>query len=127
VRDVHLLELPRFAREDGEIIVAQAAQVPFAIARLFTLTAPKGAVRGEHARRRCVQFMLCVHGTVEVVCDDSRDRNNLAFCVPPTIWNTVLFEQDRSVVTVLCDRPFEETDYQREYPDFMAFRKFATV
>ena len=36
VRDVHLLQLPRFAREDGEIIVAQAAQVPFAIARLFT-------------------------------------------------------------------------------------------
>jgi len=134
VHDVHLLELPRFARADGEIVVAQATQVPFAIARMFTLTASKGAVRGEHAHRRCIQFMLCVHGAVEVICDDSRDRktfildrSNIAVYVPPTIWNRVVFKQDKSVVTVLCDQPFEEADYIREYPDFMTFRKLATA
>jgi dTDP-4-dehydrorhamnose 3,5-epimerase-like enzyme len=134
VRDVHLLELPRFSRADGEIVVAQATQVPFEIARMFTLTAPKGAVRGEHAHRRCMQFMLCVHGAVEVVCDDSQDRKtfildrtNIAVCVPPTIWNSVVVKQDQSVVTILCDRPFEEADYIREYPDFMAFRKLGTA
>jgi dTDP-4-dehydrorhamnose 3,5-epimerase-like enzyme len=130
VRDVRLLELPRFSRADGEIVVAQAAQVPFAITRMFTLTAPIGSVRGEHAHRRCTQFMLCVHGAVEVVCDDGRDRkafvldrNDLAVCVPPTIWNEVIFREDRSVVIVLCDRPFEEFDYLREYPEFLSFRK----
>ncbi len=130
VHDVHLLELPRFARVDGEIVVAQAAQVPFAITRMFSLTAPMGSVRGEHAHRRCTQFMLCVHGTVEVVCDDSRDRktfvldrNNLAVCVPPTIWSSVIFKVHRSVVVVLCDRPFEDSDYLREYPEFLTYRK----
>jgi dTDP-4-dehydrorhamnose 3,5-epimerase-like enzyme len=73
-----------------------------------------------------------VHGAVEIVCDDSRnqkifllDRNNLAVCVPPTIWNNVIFREDKSVVTVLCDRPFEEADYLREYPDFLSFRESA--
>ncbi|HUC48652.1 MAG TPA: FdtA/QdtA family cupin domain-containing protein [Xanthobacteraceae bacterium] len=128
---VRLIELPRYARDDGEIVVAQAFNhVPFAMARAFTLTAPRGARRGEHAHRRCTQFMLCVHGAVDVLCDDSRDkevftldRNNLALCVPPTIWNTLIFKEDRSVVLVLCDRLFEEADYLREYGEFLAFRE----
>jgi dTDP-4-dehydrorhamnose 3,5-epimerase-like enzyme len=131
VGDVRMIELPHHAREDGVIVVAQAAaQVPFAIARLFTIMAPIGARRGEHAHRRCTQFMLCVHGAVEVVCDDGRDqktfvldRNNFALFVPPTIWNTVIFKQDRSVVVVLCDRPFEEPDYVRTHSEFLNLRK----
>ena len=51
------------------------------------------------------------------------DRNNLALCVPPTIWNTMIFQDDNSVVMVLCDRLFEEADYLREYSEFLAFRK----
>jgi dTDP-4-dehydrorhamnose 3,5-epimerase-like enzyme len=129
--DVRLIELPRHAREDGEVVVAQAfTHVPFAIARMFTLRAPLGALRGEHAHRRCRQFLQCVYGTVEIICDDGEnkkafllDRTNLALCVPPTIWNNVIFKQDMSVVTVLCDRPFEEADYLRGYIDFLAFRK----
>ncbi len=128
---IRLIELPRYARGDGEIVVAQAAaQVPFPIARVFTLTAPRGARRGEHAHRRCAQFMVCVHGAVDVLCDDSRDQkifaldsNNAALYVPPTIWNTVIFKEDRSVLMVLCDRLFEEADYLREYDEFLAFRK----
>lgn len=131
VGDIRLIELPHHVREDGEIVVAQAAtQVPFAITRMFTLTAPLGAKRGGHAHRRCAQFMLCVHGAVEVVCDDGGnqkafvlDRNNLALYVPPTIWNTVIFKKDGSVVAVLCDRPFEEPDYLRAYPEFLDLRK----
>jgi WxcM-like protein len=131
IGDVRLIGLPRHARDDGEIVVAQAAsQVPFAIARMFTITAPMGARRGEHAHRLCSQVMLCVHGAVSVVCDDGRDqkrftldRSYLALFVPPTIWTTVLFHQAQSVLAVLCDRSFEEGDYLREYSDFVTFRK----
>jgi dTDP-4-dehydrorhamnose 3,5-epimerase-like enzyme len=128
---VQLIELPRHSRDGGEVVVAQvAAQVAFPIARVFTVTAPLDALRGDHAHIRCAQFMLCVHGAVEIVCDDGRDkrtfhlnRNNLALCVPPTIWNNIFFRQDRAVVMVLCDRPFEADDYLREYSEFVAFRK----
>ncbi len=130
VDGVRPIELPLFVRDDGEIVVGQAPDVPFTTARIFTLTAPLGARRGEHAHRRCSQFMLCVHGSVDVLCDDGRqrktfslDRSNLALCVPPGIWNTVVFTREPSVVVVLCDRPFEEDDYLRSYPEFLAFRK----
>ncbi len=128
---VRTIELPRHARLDGEVVVAESDNaVPFAIARMFTVKAPSGAKRGEHAHRLCSQFMLCVHGVIDIVCDDgctrrifALDRSNLALMVPPTIWNTVMFRQTDSVLAVLCDRGYEEHDYIRDYPEFLAFRK----
>ena len=41
--EARLIELPRHARADGEVIVAEAAaQVPFRIERMFALAAPAG-------------------------------------------------------------------------------------
>ncbi len=128
---VRTIELPRHARPDGEVVVAEGGSVvPFAIARMFTVKAPGGANRGEHAHRQCSQFMICVHGIIDIACDDGRsrrifalDRSNLALVVPPTIWNTVMFRGGDSVLAVLCDRAYEEHDYIRDYAEFLAFRE----
>lgn len=131
ISQVRLRELQAHSKDDGTIVVAQAGtQVPFAIVRMFTLTAPLGAVRGQHAHRRCSQFMICVHGAIDVICGDGReqrtfslDRGNLALLVPPTIWNKVMIRKEGSVLAVLCDRPYEENDYIRDYEEFVAFRQ----
>ncbi len=131
LRDVRTIDLPRHARNDGEVVVAESGDsVPFAIARVFTVTAPRNAERGKHAHRLCSQFMICVHGTVDVVCDDggnrrsfALDRSNLALLVPPTIWSTLTYRYANSVVAVLCDRPYEKDDYVRDYAEFVAMRK----
>jgi WxcM-like, C-terminal len=128
---VQTIDLPRYARLDGEVVVAEGGNtVPFAIGRMFTVKAPGGAKRGEHAHRLCSQFMICVHGVIDIVCDDGRerrtfalDRGNLALMVPPTIWNTVMFRQADSILAVLCDRGYEEHDYIRSYAEFLAFRE----
>jgi dTDP-4-dehydrorhamnose 3,5-epimerase-like enzyme len=135
VADLRLSALPRFVRDDGEVVVAEAAtQVPFAIERMFTLAAGVGAKRGQHAHRLCSQFMLCVHGTVDVICDDgherrtfTRARGNEALLVPPMIWNTVAFREAGSVLVVLCDRHYEEHDYVRDYEQFVAMRGHSQV
>jgi dTDP-4-dehydrorhamnose 3,5-epimerase-like enzyme len=114
------------------VVAETPTDVPFAIARMFTLRAPKMAERGKHAHRACSQLMLCVNGAASVVCDDGDrtrtfqlDRTNFGLLVPPSIWNTVTFREENSVVVVLCDRPFEESDYLRYYEDFVAFRQAA--
>jgi UDP-2-acetamido-3-amino-2,3-dideoxy-glucuronate N-acetyltransferase len=131
--DVRLIDLPRYSSHDGEVIVAEAASgLQFDIARMFTVKASQGAVRGKHAHRLCSQFMICVHGTIDVTCDDGEnlqkfalDRGNLALFIPPTIWNTVDFRHSGSVLVVVCDRPYEEHDYIRDYSQFTAMRKAA--
>lgn len=129
--EARLIELPRHARADGEVIVAEAAaQVPFRIERMFTLAASAGAKRGRHAHRLCWQFMICVSGAVDVVCEDGSNKNtfalnrrNQALLVPPGLWNTVEFRQDESVFIVLCDRLYEADDYIRDYNQFLSFRE----
>jgi dTDP-4-dehydrorhamnose 3,5-epimerase-like enzyme len=129
--DARLIDLPRHARPDGEVIVAEAAaQVPFRIERMFALAAPAGAKRGRHAHRLCSQFMICVSGAVDVVCEDGSqkstfalNRRNQALLVPPGLWNTVEFRQNDSVLIVLCDRVYEAHDYIRNYAEFVSFRE----
>jgi dTDP-4-dehydrorhamnose 3,5-epimerase-like enzyme len=131
ISEARLVELPRHARADGEVVVAEAAtQVPFRIERMFALIAPVGAKRGHHAHRLCSQFMICVSGAVDVICEDGKNKNsfalnrrNQALLVPPGLWNTVEFRQNDSVLIVLCDRIYEAHDYIRDYAEFLSFRE----
>ena len=131
VSDVKDLTLPSRARENGELVVAEAhKECPYTIARVFTVRAAAGAVRGRHAHRQCSQFMICVHGAIEVTCDDgaaqktfSLDRGNKALLVPPGIWATETYLVDGSVLSVLCDRPYEEDDYMRDFEAFLEWRR----
>jgi dTDP-4-dehydrorhamnose 3,5-epimerase-like enzyme len=129
--DARLVDLPRHARPDGEVIVAEStAHVPFQVARMFALASPLGAKRGQHAHRLCSQFMICVNGAVAVICDDGTkqqtfilDRRDRALLVPPGLWNTVDFRRDSSVLVVLCDRLYEAHDYIHDYAEFLSFRE----
>jgi dTDP-4-dehydrorhamnose 3,5-epimerase-like enzyme len=132
IADAMTIDLPRHARDDGALVVAEAlTHVPFAIVRMFTIQAPAGAVRGEHAHRRCSQFMICVSGVVEFSVDDGGnrktcvlDRGNQALLVPPMLWQSVACRVP-SVLIGLCDRPYEEDDYIRDYAAFLETRKAA--
>jgi dTDP-4-dehydrorhamnose 3,5-epimerase-like enzyme len=131
IADIRTIEFPRHARANGEVVVAEGpTNVPFDIARMFTLRAPAGATRGEHAHLKCSQLMLCVHGAVDITCDDSAERKtytlqqgHIGLLVPPAIWNIVTFRTEQAVLTVLCDRRYEADDYIRTYAEFLAFRK----
>ncbi len=86
--DVRLIKPPQYVDADGLLVVTEAgAQVPFEIQRMFTIVAPAGAKRGQHAHRLCSQFMLCVNGAVDIVCDDGRDRKTFSLDRPERrIW-----------------------------------------
>jgi WxcM-like, C-terminal len=128
--DIRRIGLPHHDRDDGELVALEAgAQVPFVIERVFTIIAPPGAKRGNHAHRRCAQFLLCVCGAVDIHCDDGRehrtftlDHGDQALLVPPMIWNTVDFRKAGSAIIVLCDRRYEWDDYILDYAEFTSMR-----
>jgi dTDP-4-dehydrorhamnose 3,5-epimerase-like enzyme len=129
--DVKLIELPRHLQQDGSLVVLeQHSGLPFTVTRMFTVTAGDGAVRGRHAHRSCSQLFLCLCGAVEVECDDGQakqifrlNRSNLALIVPPSIWARETYRGERSLLAVLCDRLYDEADYIRSYPEFLAWRQ----
>jgi dTDP-4-dehydrorhamnose 3,5-epimerase-like enzyme len=132
--DARLIRLPQFLDGDGLLVPTEAGrQVPFLqIQRMFAIVT--GAKRGRHAHKLCSQFLLCVSGAIDVVADDGKERKTftldspgLALFVPPGLWLDCDVRGEESVIIVLCDRPYEEHDYIRDYDQFLSFRKAASA
>ena len=127
---VKLIELPYHKENNGDLVVVEGEIIPFSIKRVFNVRQQKGDIRGRHAHRHCSQLLICTNGAVEVKCDDIStteiyvlDKPNFGLFIPPGIWADQKYIENNTILTVLCDRPFEEADYLRNYEDFMLFAK----
>jgi dTDP-4-dehydrorhamnose 3,5-epimerase-like enzyme len=125
---VKLIEFPYFNESNGDLVVVEGDIIPFNVSRVFTVRASKGSVRGEHAHQHCSQLLICTNGAIEVKCDDNRitetyvlDKANFGLFIPPGIWGYQKYIEENSTLTVLCDLPYEEADYIRNYNDFKLF------
>ena len=77
----------------GLCAIEGGIDAPFDILRVFTVSALKGSIRGEHAHKKCSQFMVCVSGAIEVICDDGieettyqLDSPSAGLNVEPGVW-----------------------------------------
>jgi UDP-2-acetamido-3-amino-2,3-dideoxy-glucuronate N-acetyltransferase len=127
---VRAIALPCFRDDNGDLVMLQEGSgVPFRIARVFVVRAPQWATRGQHAHKTCAQFLTCPTGSLSVVCDDGSrksthilDRPDVGLLVPSGIWAEEVYTEPDTILTVLCDRPYEAHDYIRDYADFLAYR-----
>lgn len=130
VNDVHILKLPSFVEAGSSLIVAESlAQISHTISRAFFVTSKTEQIRGNHAHRTCNQTLICVSGAVEVVVNDGVNQRNItldqpqkALSIPATIWATQIYKEEPSILLVLCDKLFEESDYIRTHSDFIEWR-----
>ena len=73
--DVYIVELNNIVDETGKIIVAEKGpDYSFNLERLFIVCDKKGARRGDHAHKECIQLLLCIHGSMEVIVDDGKNK-----------------------------------------------------
>ena len=114
-----LLEVPCHKDESGNLIVVEENDfLPFRISRVFTVNAYKDSVRGEHAHIKCSQFMVCLSGSVEIICDDGFNINtylldgpSIGLYIPPGVWAQQTYKENVNVLNVFCDFPYDENDY----------------
>ncbi len=126
LKSVEIINLPHYVDERGDLtVIERQGVVSFNISRVFTVRASQGSVRGKHSHRKCSQFMVCVSGSIEVQCDDGAEKKTylldspyIGLNVPPGIWAEEKYLKEDSILTVFCDRTYEENDYIRNYDDF---------
>ncbi len=127
VRGVTLHRLPRFADLRGALSVGEFARdLPFAPQRYFLVfDVPSAETRGEHAHKRCHQFLLCVSGSVRVLADDGRQRAeftldspDLGIHLPPMTWGTQYRYSRDAVLLVFASEPYDAAEYVRTYDEF---------
>jgi UDP-2-acetamido-3-amino-2,3-dideoxy-glucuronate N-acetyltransferase len=130
VANAHLQRFAEHSDLRGRLTAGEAPteDVPFVPKRwFFVYDVPSREVRGEHAHRRCHQFLVCVAGEVTIAVDDGENRTEvvlddptLGIYIPPLVWGSQFRYDSTSVLLVLASHEYEADDYIREYDVFLA-------
>jgi dTDP-4-dehydrorhamnose 3,5-epimerase-like enzyme len=134
VADCRIIQMPRFTDERGSLSVVESmVHIPFDIKRVYYLyDIPAGQVRAAHGHRKLQQLMIAVSGSLEVQVDDGTDRRNFRLDRPdrglyiaPGMWRDLSGFSGGAVCVVLASSVYDESDYLRDYDDFLAYARGA--
>jgi dTDP-4-dehydrorhamnose 3,5-epimerase-like enzyme len=111
--------------------IEEHSQIPFEIKRVYYLyDVPSGATRGGHAHKTLEQMVIALSGSFDVVLDDGTDRRNFflnrphyGLYIPPGIWRELENFSSNSVALSLVSKPYDESDYIRNYTVFKRMMK----
>lgn len=129
VRNCWVERLPHFADMRGSLTPLQSGKgLPFTPRRIFMVYGVSShLVRGEHAHRQCEQFLIAAHGSVSVVVDDGKNRQEIRLEDPtvglylaPMVWGIQYKFDPDCVLMVAASHEYEAEDYIRNYADFLA-------
>lgn len=123
-----IVELPRITDPRGNLTFIEGGRhVGFDIRRVYYLyDVPGGATRAGHGHRKLHQLMIAMSGSFDVTLDDGRgkrkyhlNRSHYGLYICPMIWRDIDNFSSGSVCMVLASDFFDESDYYREYADFL--------
>ena len=129
VRGVRLHVMREVKDMRGDLCAAEIGrELPFMVQRSFLVyNVPNAEIRGEHAHRRCAQFLIAVKGSIHVVADDGArreefclDHPRLGLYLPPMTWGIQYRYSEGAVLMVLASEPYDPADYIRDYAEFQA-------
>jgi dTDP-4-dehydrorhamnose 3,5-epimerase-like enzyme len=132
--DIRVVDVSCFSDRQGPLVAYTGIDdFGINIHRVFIVAGHANSLRGKHAHKELTQILICAHGTCCVVCDDGGERRefvlnqaNRALVVPNGIWAEQLYVDEGTILVVLCDLPYDESDYIRNYDDYLTFRKSGT-
>lgn len=114
----------------GQLVaLEQLNDVPFEIKRVYYMyDTGEGVTRGRHAHKSLQQVLICVHGSCRILLDDGKeretvllDRPNVGLYVSNVLWREMYDFSPDAVLLVLASELYDESDYIRNYGDFLKF------
>ncbi len=112
----------------GKLVALESQkQVPFEIKRVFYIyDAQKNVSRGEHSHYTTRQYLIAVSGSCTVVLDNGKNKATYKLDSPEKgvlqevlVWGAMHDFSEDCVLLVLADRYYDESDYIRDYQDFL--------
>ena len=102
-------------------------EIPFRPSRFFLVfDVPTAETRGEHAHLSCQQFLVAAKGSVNVVADDGRTREefvlnrpNIGLYLPAMIWGIQYRYSPDAMLLVFASDHYNPEDYIRDYSEFL--------
>jgi UDP-2-acetamido-3-amino-2,3-dideoxy-glucuronate N-acetyltransferase len=128
VRGVFVERLAAVEDLRGKLVAGEIdAFLPFKVKRFFVVHGVPGReVRGQHAHRRCHQFLVCVRGSCRVIADDGTHRQEFLLdhpaagvYLPPKTWGVQYDYSPDAALLVFASHAYDPRDYVRDYEAFL--------
>jgi acetyltransferase-like isoleucine patch superfamily enzyme/dTDP-4-dehydrorhamnose 3,5-epimerase-like enzyme len=127
VKGVVVQALAEVADLRGNLVAAEIGEfLPFDVKRFFVVHGVSSRqIRGQHAHRKCHQFLVCVRGSCRVIADDGRHRQEFLLdspargvYLPPRTWGVQYDYSADASLLVLASQAYDPGDYIRDYEAF---------
>ncbi|WP_283597169.1 sugar 3,4-ketoisomerase [Photobacterium phosphoreum] len=125
---INLIQFKHLGDDRGELISLEQNQtIPFDIKRVYYLfDTQKGIARGFHAHKNLQQVAICVKGSCRFLMDNGHnkaevilDKPNQGILIDVMQWHEMHDFSNDCVLLVLASDYYDETDYIRNYEDFL--------
>ncbi|EML9905080.1 MULTISPECIES: FdtA/QdtA family cupin domain-containing protein [Morganella] len=125
---INLIEFKTLGDDRGSLIsLEQNKNIPFEIKRIYYIFGTKENVsRGFHAHRNLQQVAVCLSGSCRFVLDNGEKREDIILNSPDKglyisnyMWREMHDFSPDCVLIVLASDFYLESDYIRNYDDFM--------
>lgn len=128
VEDIDLVDIPKITDPRGNLAVIEKDTLPYELKRVYYLyDVPSDAYRGGHSHKKCMEFLVALSGSFEVVLDDgiskkkvTLNKPNKGLLIPTGIWRELENFSSGAVCLVLASEEYEEEDYIRSYDLFLS-------
>ena len=123
-----IIELPKILDPRGNLTYIEGGQhIPFDIKRVYYLyDVPGGAERGGHAHKELSQLIIAMSGSFDVILDEGGEKKRFhlnrsyqGLYVCPMMWRELDNFSSGSVCMVLASNLYEESDYYRDYNEYL--------
>ncbi len=114
----------------GQLVALETfKEVPFEIKRVYYMyDTVDGVRRGYHAHKKLQQVLICVHGSCKIHLDDGIDTSEVILDKPyeglyvtNNMWREMYDFSEDAVLLVLASEYYDESDYIRNYKEFLNF------
>ncbi|MEY8241334.1 MAG: FdtA/QdtA family cupin domain-containing protein [Cycloclasticus sp.] len=125
---VKWIDLSLLGDDRGHLTVyEQNKNIPFEIKRIYYLTkTQKNVARGFHAHKELEQVAVCVSGSCTMILDNGLEKAELLLDSPvkavrlePMVWHEMHDFSENCVLLVLASDYYAESDYIRDYQEFV--------
>ena len=127
-----IFNLKKFTKRSGKLLpITFNNKFPIKVKRIFVIYGKKKYKRGDHAHKKSSQVFFPIMGKIKINMKYKKTEKSInlshngskALLVPPRIWSSVEFLNNKSVVLVLTDYEYDFKDYIETYKKFIAFQK----
>lgn len=127
--NIQLLQLQMHGDDRGSLIALEEGKnIPFSVKRVYYMFGTSEAVRrGYHAHKALKQVAIAVRGSCRFLLDDGREKIDIRLDNPSQglliesfVWREMYDFSPDCVLIVLADQLYDESDYIRDYAQFLS-------